>query len=76
MTSTRTARKNHYCAHCERAIPTGSRYVDERRASLPGLAFRFHEGCSMPRPAPMSDADFDAARDAAESGWDGHKGWM
>ena len=72
----RTARKAHYCAHCERVIPTGSRYVDERRAFSPGLAFRFHENCFMPRPAsPMSDADFNAARDAAESGWDGHKAW-
>lgn len=73
---TRIARKNttHYCAHCECVIVAGSRYVDMRRASMPGLAFRFHEGCLMPRPAsPMSDTDFNAARDAAESGWDGHK---
>lgn len=69
MTSTRTARKAHACQGCQGTIPAGSRYVDERRVSAPGVALRWHEGC---RPTPTDTSDL---RDAVEHGWEGHKVW-
>jgi hypothetical protein len=57
----RTARKEHTCYACDKPIPAGTRYNDERDHMRPGAAFRYHVGCGRSehkkhRPRPLKDA--------------------